>query len=177
MLIDTDQIRENATKVERLEERLTSMEGWLNHLKVEPVEKSPTHWPMSTGKPDGDGASGEPQGKVITFSGDGFEYTCGPIAGEPVADDAPNAKKPGFNPFEDGDRVIRNESKKTQTYTVTIVAGKNDVDLIITADDKPVVKRLSSVPADKCQTRTFDLEPGQSLQTEGVGSYKIEAVN
>ena len=95
MLIDTDQIRENATKVERLEERLASMEGWLNHLKVKPVHNTPTAWTMPTGEPNDDNASGEPQGKVITFSGDGFEYTCGPITGEPIADDAPAEKKAG----------------------------------------------------------------------------------
>jgi len=178
MLIDTDQIQENAAKVQGLEQRLKSLESWLDKLKVDPVHKTPTEWTMPAGDPADDGLSGEPQGKVITFSGDGFHYSCAPFAGEPVGDDEPVAKKPGFSPFGRDDLVIANESKKTQTYTVTIAAGKDDVAInVVRAEDLKVMKNLTSVPAGKCQTRTFDLEPGQALSSPNSGSYKIEAVN
>ena len=178
MLIDTDQIHENATKVEGLERRLTSVEGWLNSLKAKPVHKTPTDWTIPTGEPVGGGSLEEPRGKVITFSGDGFEYTCGPIPSEPVGMAPPAPEKPGFNPFGAGELVITNDSEKTRTYTVTIAAGVNDVPLdIVDSDDRSTVKSLKRVPAGKCQTRTFDLKPGQAFSPTESGSYKIEAVN
>lgn len=176
MLIDTDQIRENATKVEGLEHRLKSVEEWLNHLKVEPVHKTPADGTMPAGEPTDDGSSGEPQGKVVTFSGDGFEYTCAPYPGEPVADDAPAAKKPGFNPFGEGKLVIANDSEETQTYTVTIATGEDNNFLDIVDSDQVKVKTLRPVSAGECLTRSFTLKPGQAFRPTKSGSYKIEAV-